>query len=114
MINFADDEPMQFQHARPVTLKRADIKKQLQNTVSIIISYMHIKSIGLICNEYDSSAHNIYSLTRLCLGNISMAYSLSQGYITTLFLCSLANYVFPAENSLIIGLYSSSSSKCSR
>lgn len=28
------DEPMQFQHARPVTLKRADIKTQLQNTVS--------------------------------------------------------------------------------
>ena len=25
---------MQFQHARPVTLKRADIKTQLQNTVS--------------------------------------------------------------------------------
>ena len=28
------DEPMHFQHARPVTLKRADIKTQLQNTVS--------------------------------------------------------------------------------
>lgn len=29
------DEEMQFQHARPVTLKRAAIKTQLQNTVSV-------------------------------------------------------------------------------
>ena len=33
-IIYCLDEEMQYQHARPVTLKRADIKKQLQNTVS--------------------------------------------------------------------------------
>jgi hypothetical protein len=36
---FFADEPMQFQHARPVTLKRADIKTQLQNTVSDILDF---------------------------------------------------------------------------
>ena len=41
---------MQFQHARPVTLKRADIKKQLQNTVS---EYMTCTSYNItVCNLY--------------------------------------------------------------